>query len=211
MCSSDLLFDELSYYEQIGKYKLADSIYERLVKIAKQAKPGDIGGEGFGEAWSKERELLLFNDLIITIPECNFLFSFSAEAKAFILGDYKDCLSQQPDPSSDQARKNCQELAKKALIEGSLAKPVFEIHCEEKIPARRAKRLIPLIMIHCLRFILTPSLKFANAYTYSGHLRYFHGRHCRNRSASRPSCNWLRCQCVSTNEHAITSARYRAD
>ena len=73
------LFDELSYYEQIGKYKLADSIYERLVKIAKQVNLKDIGGEGFGEAWSKERELLLFNDLIIKIPECNFLFSSSLD------------------------------------------------------------------------------------------------------------------------------------
>ena len=85
----------------------------------------------------------------------------------------------------------CQGLAKKAFTEGSLARPVFEIHCEVSTPPSSAKRLIPQMVSNCLRFIATPSLKFVDAYTYLGHLRHFHGRHCRNRSASRTSCNWL--------------------
>ena len=80
-----------------------------------------------------------------------------------------------------------QGLAKNALIAGSLASSVLEIQCELKTPARRAKRLIRVMMIHCLRFTPTPSLKFADAYSYLGHLRYFHGRHRRNRPSGRTS------------------------
>jgi len=100
-------------------------------------------------------------------------------------------------PSGD-----CHSLAKKAFTAGSLTNPVLEIQGELKIPARSAKRLIPLITIHCLRFTASPSLKFANAYSYLRHLRHIHGRHCRNRSSGWTSRYWLRRQRVSTNEHA---------
>lgn len=88
------LFDEIEYYERTGKYKLADKVLDKLIKIAYQPKAEDIGKGGLGQAFAKNFNFNMFYDYIMTIPACRNLFGTAESTQAFFTEDYKDALAK---------------------------------------------------------------------------------------------------------------------
>ena len=69
------LISEINFYEQKGKFALADSLTEKLVKLSYEAQVGDLtraGRDHDGSELAKRTiSMNVINSLIRTIPECN--------------------------------------------------------------------------------------------------------------------------------------------
>lgn len=82
------LFKELEHYESTGKYRLADRIWQSLIKVAYQPQAKDLGQ--YGTAFSNAMNFDAFRKFIMTIPACQELFNTNPNAQAAIYGDFKD-------------------------------------------------------------------------------------------------------------------------
>lgn len=109
----DKLIKEAEYYDSINKFKLADRIYDNLVKIAREAKWSDwSGGEGLKSTIYVE----YFNKFISMNPQCACLNQqqgplimqgLADAALQNTVGDIFDKIGQMDTSCSQQVLMDC--------------------------------------------------------------------------------------------------------
>lgn len=82
------LMSEIEYYESVGKYKLADDLSSKLLRVAREFKIEDMGSGS--EAYRNKAEMQQLEYYISTIPECALCSQVGVKGEFNIVQDLTD-------------------------------------------------------------------------------------------------------------------------
>lgn len=141
------LMAEIEYYESVGKYKLADELSNKLLKVAREFNVKDIGSGA--DALVAKSQMQQLEYYVNNIPECALCFQSGRRGEIRVVADLTDQIAQlvasgMPLPAATQkALSNRAEYQDIAKDPAGLGKNC--ITCYQKIHGVTASKINPLV------------------------------------------------------------------